>query len=79
MISCEKATLISHKSQYREAGRMERIQLRLHLFVCKQCAAFSKKNRELSKLCSRAALKTLPREEKERMKMRLKTRGTRES
>jgi predicted metal-binding protein len=71
MISCEKAALICSKTQYREAGLREQIQLRLHLFVCKSCAAFSRKNKELSKLCARAALKTLSPEEKSRLKIHL--------
>lgn len=79
MISCEKAAIICSKTQYREAGLREQIQLRLHLFVCKSCAAFSKRNKELSKLCTKASLKTLSEEEKSLLKIRLKTQGGRET
>jgi hypothetical protein len=75
MITCDEASIICSKSQYREAGPGERLRLWMHLFVCKRCAAFSKKNRELTQLCSRASLKTLSPEEKDRLKARLKHGG----
>jgi len=71
MISCEQATTICTKSQYREAGILERLQLRLHLLYCKSCARFSLKNRKLTDLCDRASLQKLTDPEKEAMKRRL--------
>ena len=73
MISCEKATTICCKTQYREAGFRERLQLWFHLLSCRQCAAFSRKNRALTEVCRKASIKHLSPEEKAAMKERLKT------
>ena len=75
MITCEEASIICSKSQYREAGLRERLQLRIHLFLCNPCASFSRKNRKLSQLCSKASVKTLSPEDKDRIKDLLKSRG----
>lgn len=48
-ISCDEATTICDKSQYREASFMERIKLSLHLFICKTCGLYSKQNNVMSK------------------------------
>ncbi|MDM9632305.1 hypothetical protein [Robiginitalea aurantiaca] len=75
MISCEKAALICSKTQYREAGLWEQFQLRMHLFICKTCTEFSRRNAKLTELCSKASVKTLTREEKYDLKIRLKKEG----
>ena len=49
-ISCDEATTICDKSQYKEASFFEIIQLKLHFLVCKVCALYSKQNNFLSKL-----------------------------
>lgn len=72
MISCDEAATICNKTQYDEAGLKERLQLWLHLLVCKPCAGFSRKNRQLTRLCERAALKGLTPREKAAMKERMK-------
>ena len=59
MISCDEAAIICSKTQYREAGFWERLQLRMHLLICKTCPSFSRKNRQLSNLCDQAVIKTL--------------------
>ncbi len=71
MISCDKAAVICSKTQYREAGLWERFQLWTHLLICKSCASFSRKNRQLSDLCDQADIKILAAEEKSRLKLRL--------
>ncbi len=68
MISCEEATTICNKKQYKEASFMERLHLAMHLFVCKACSGFSRKNKQLTALCQRAALKSLSEERKETMR-----------
>lgn len=49
-ISCDEATTICDKSQYKEASFFEIIQLKLHFLFCKVCALYSKQNSLLSKL-----------------------------
>lgn len=71
MISCEKAAKICNKSQYNEASLWEKLQLHMHLLVCKTCAKFSKKNTQLTSLCDQANLQGLSEKEKAEMKRKL--------
>ncbi len=73
MISCDEAAVICSKTQYREAGLWEGLQLRMHLLICKSCASFSRNNKQLSNLCDQAVIKTLTTEEKSRLKERLQS------
>ncbi len=68
MISCEKAALICNKTQYREATFVEKMKLRFHLLVCKNCPEFAKRNTKLTTLCQKANLQSLTVEDKRRMK-----------
>jgi hypothetical protein len=71
MISCEKASLICNKSQYRDASLWEKISLRFHLLMCKTCAQFTKKNTKFTELCNQANLEGLLEKEKAQMKKQL--------
>ncbi len=71
MISCEEARIICHKTQYKDASFLEVLKLKWHLFICKACAAFSRKNTKLTTLCEEATLHTLSDREKGEMKQRL--------
>ncbi len=66
---------ICSKSQYKEAGIVERFRLWLHLLFCKSCARFSLRNRKLTDLCHQAPLQQLSADEKEAMKQRLRRDG----
>ncbi len=67
-ISCQEASNICNKSQYKEASFWDIIKLRIHLLYCKACKQYSKKNSELTSMCDRAGLTMLTKDEKERMK-----------
>ncbi len=71
MISCEEATLICNKTQYKESSLLERIQLRLHVLVCKTCGKYTKMNTQLTELCTRAELHSLTEAEKQALKERI--------
>ncbi|MCM4170482.1 hypothetical protein DHD32_03235 [Arenibacter sp. TNZ] len=75
MKTCKDVEVICTKVQYREASFLEKIKIRLHLLFCKTCKTFSSKNTKLTTLCSQASLKTLPIEEKEKMKENLKSKA----
>jgi len=75
MISCEKAALICNKTQYREATFMEKVKLRFHLFICKTCPSFSKRNAQLTSICNKANLQSLSQLQKEVMKKELQNKG----
>ena len=67
-ISCQEASNICNKSQYKEASFWDIIKLRIHLLYCKTCKQYSKKNSELTSMCDRAGLTMLTKDEKEQMK-----------
>lgn len=75
MISCEKAALICNKTQYREATFMGKMKLRFHLFICKTCPSFSKRNSQLTSICDKANLQSLSELQKEDMKKALQDEG----
>ena len=74
MISCDEAAIICNKKQYKEATFFEKIKLRLHLFICKACPQFSKKNAKLTDLCDKAPLRCLAEEDKTQMKKKLENK-----
>ena len=43
-ITCDEATAICDKSQYGEASLSEKIQLNIHLLICKFCKKYTKQN-----------------------------------
>jgi len=79
-ITCNEATEICDKSQYKEASIWEKIKLGTHLFLCKKCGLYAKQNKMMSvclrKLKEAESHKTthLNREEKEFMEQELKTK-----
>jgi len=70
-ISREKAKEICTKSQYGEASWWELLQLKMYLFLSKDCAQFSAKNSKLTSLCEQASLHIISEEEKKIMKKKL--------
>ncbi len=68
MISCEKAVHLCNKSQYKESTLWERIKLTIHLYTCKVCSAYSKKNSKLTSLCEQANMFNLSEADKAEMK-----------
>lgn len=47
-LSCDEATTICDKNQYKEASLFEKLKLSLHLLVCKKCGRYSKQNNIMS-------------------------------
>ncbi|MDY7395696.1 hypothetical protein UMM65_10615 [Aureibaculum sp. 2210JD6-5] len=58
LISCDEATAICNKSQYKEASFWEILKLRFHIFMCKTCGLYSKQNATLTKVCNKHLHKT---------------------
>lgn len=75
MISCEKAAELCNKTQYGEASFLDRWKLKFHLFLCKNCAAHTKKNSQLTALCQKANLHSLTEQEKLKMKEQLQQKS----
>lgn len=47
-LTCDEATSICDKNQYKEASWWEKIKLGIHLFLCKKCGLYSKQNSIMS-------------------------------
>ena len=79
-ITCDEATEICDKNQYKEASLWERIKLGIHLFLCKKCGLYAKQNKMMSvclrKLKEAESLKMhyLNQYEKEFMERELQTK-----
>jgi len=71
MISCKEAADICNRSQYKEASTWQIIKFKLHLFTCKACSLFTKKNTVLTHLCDKADLRMLEEADKLAMKKAL--------
>ncbi|RNC89244.1 MAG: hypothetical protein ED555_07015 [Allomuricauda sp.] len=70
-ISCEEASDICNKSQYKEASIWQIVKLQFHFVYCKVCKKYSRKNSQLTSLCKKADLHTMPSNEKEALKRSL--------
>ncbi len=79
-ISCDEATKICDKNQYREASFLDKIKLSFHLVLCKKCGQYSHQNNLMTKCYEKHRLFESPKkgclkeEEKSCMKEELKTK-----
>lgn len=73
-ISCEEAAQICDKSQYKEASFWDIVKLRFHVWYCKTCKKYTRKNSKLTTLCNQSKLSMLSDEEKKCMKRDLEKR-----
>lgn len=48
IISCDEATMICDKNQYKEASFLEKIKLNFHFLSCKICRKYTKQNNVMS-------------------------------
>lgn len=76
-ISCDEATAICDKNQYREASFMEKLRLNIHFIFCKYCRKYTKQNTLLSKIFgdyskTQCGVHKLPEDEKKRLEEELK-------
>lgn len=54
-LTCDEATTICDKSQYKESTLLERLSLNLHFIKCKYCKCYSQQNTYLSSLYKKYA------------------------
>jgi hypothetical protein len=52
-LTCDKATMICDKSQYKESTLWERIKLNVHFLQCKVCRLYTLQNNFISNLINR--------------------------
>lgn len=77
-ITCDEATTICDKSQYKEASLWEIIKLKVHLILCKHCGKYSNQNGIMTKCYEKQRAyeslknKSLCNEDKEEMERAIK-------
>lgn len=69
--ACKKAKQLSDKKQYQEVSIIQIFRLRIHLFRCRNCRSYDKKNGRLTEMIEIAKIKVLGPDEKISMKRRL--------
>ena len=79
-ISCDEATTICTKNQYKEASFLEKVKLNIHLLNCKICGLYSKQNTKLTDMCNTHLKKPdceqkMGDADKEALKLKLKEFG----
>lgn len=47
-LTCDEATAICDKGQYKEATLWEKIKLNVHVFLCNKCGLYSKQNKVMT-------------------------------
>ncbi len=70
-LKCDEATHVCDKSQYNEASFLEKLLLKMHLFMCKLCRGHVKRNVKLTKTIKSANIKILQPKEKQILKVRI--------
>ena len=70
-LTCTEAANICNKAEYKEASLHEKLKLKMHLFFCRTCNEYNRRNRGLSQLLKKAKLRTCSPEEKAAYKKRM--------
>ncbi|MBI9040916.1 hypothetical protein [Lutibacter sp.] len=79
-LTCNEATTICDKSQYKQASFWEIIKLNIHLILCKKCGLYSKQNGIITKCIEKHKTDLnkqkmcLCEQEKKQMEQELKTK-----
>ena len=77
-LSCDKATTICDKNQYREASVLDKARLILHLLICKYCRDYSKQNSAMTGLFGKLVspcddTEGFPSEDKKRLQEKIES------
>lgn len=64
-LSCSEAVQFCDKAQYKEAGFIDRLKLRLHFAICETCRKYHRANGKLTALIKKSGIQTCTEEEKE--------------
>ena len=70
-LKCSEAEQFCDQAQYREAGFLNKLKLRLHLLFCQTCKDYTAKNLKLTELLKKASIKTCTRREKENYRKKI--------
>ncbi len=74
MIDCKEAAYLTDKKQFSKLSVLQRVNLRLHLFMCDVCRKYGKDSRALNKILKYTSINIpkLTDEDKQRIKENIK-------
>ena len=72
LINCEKAGLFCDKIQYKESSFIEKLRLRIHVFICGPCKVHTKRNVKLTELLKQANIQNMPEDKKQMLRLLVK-------
>ena len=75
-IDCSEAAFNCDKAQYKEASLFEKMKIHLHIFFCKPCKKYTKRNIKLTNLIKQSNLKSCSEDEKKVWKEEIKNHTT---
>lgn len=74
-MNCQHIRTLCNKSDYGEAGALQRLVLQAHLLFCTACRKYQRQNKRLSALLRRAGLQCLSDQQKEDLVEKMKQSG----
>lgn len=72
LIDCSKAENCCDRAQYEELSSINKLKLRLHVFLCRKCKEYTSRNSKLTRLLKSSNLKTCSEKEKTVWKEQIK-------
>ena len=73
--TCTQTAHACDKSEYKEAGLLTSIMMKIHLLSCKGCRKYSQRNKKLTHCLKSAEIKTLPSDKKKQLKSHLRNQA----
>lgn len=71
IVDCEKAEIICTKKQYKDAGYIDLLRLKTHLFFCKKCQCVSRRNNRLTSLLQSVKIEFCQEDVKAKLRRRI--------
>lgn len=71
-LSCAEAASVCTKAEYKEAGFLEKLRLKLHLFFCKACKNYHANNHKLTLLIKKADIQPCSQQQKQIFKQQMR-------
>ena len=78
-LSCAEAANVCTKAEYDEAGFMEKLRLKLHLYFCRTCKEYNQNNKKLSSLLQKAKINSCSSQQKDIFKEKIKNGNSKTS
>lgn len=78
-LTCAEAADVCTRAEYEEAGFIERLKLKIHLFFCRTCSKYNQNNKKLTSLLKKAEIKPCSSHEKNVFREKIKNGDSKNS